>query len=82
MLCLLIYLFLVRLHFVFFHPLVSHFSLYSLSYKDIENNLLFKHFRKNKKCKHIFDLADLKVKAESVEPSGIDAQPLCLRFTR
>ena len=49
MLCLLIYLFSISLHFIFFIPL-SPISIYQINdiYKDIKNILLFKYFRKNK----------------------------------
>ena len=44
--------------------------------------LLFKHIRKNKSAKSFLGPVDLEVKVESVETSCIDAQPLCLEFTR
>ena len=68
---------------LYFFILLSLISIYTVNrYKDIKNILLFKYFRKNKKYKQMFGPANLEFKADSVNPSGIEAQPFCLGFTR
>ena len=76
MLFLLVYLSSISLHLYFFIPL-SPISIYKVNDIKILNIICYLNISEKIKRKQMFGPADLEVGTESVEPSGIDVQPLC-----